>query len=201
MLVTVDLDGTLLPGTTAFEVVLSAHGFGDQVAKSDAKFFAGQQSLEDTFWQQWEWFRTLSCQEVHRALRESDAWLPGIAEGVALLRRAGHEVRALTDQPDTVTDFLGRWGFLEGIASKVHVDDGKQVGITANFDKLANLRAHTDSPVVHVGNGENDVPIFEAHRGVAVFAPPAVAAAADLDLGQPASFVDVAEEILRLLES
>ncbi len=203
-LITLDLDGTLLPHTTAFEVVLRAAGRGAEVAASDARYFAGDQSLEDTFWEQWAWVQPMSLAELHRALRTAP-WLPGIADGVRRLRDAGLEVTLLTDQPSTLADFLGRWGVVRPVCSPVTVKDGVQVSIDARFDKWANLAARLredgldPARTCHVGNGSNDVSVWNrVGAGVAVFATEAVAAHATVDLGSPASFVNVAEEVLHL---
>ena len=192
-LVTLDLDGTLLPGDTVFAAVLRANGHTDDVAASDARYFAGEASLEDVFWEQWEWVRRLSLADCHRALRKA-AWLPGIAEGVRQIQATGAKVCLLTDQPSTLTDFLGRWGLTDAICSPVEVKEGRPVSIDARFDKLANLRERLEmwgigiEEVCHVGNGANDVPVWKASRsGVAAFAPPDVACHARVDAGAIAS--------------
>lgn len=196
--VTLDLDGTLLPGTTAFKEVLRRHGRETDVDASDARYFAGDTSLRECFDEQWAWFQDLSPADIHRALRQA-AWLPGIQEGVDRLRDAGLDVRMLTDQPSTVTDFGGRWGLSPAICSPVTVKDGRQVAIDVREDKLANLRSAGLDPaeVLHVGNGSNDVPVWDAGAaGIAVFAPEEVAAHADLDLGAPASLDVIVDAVL-----
>jgi phosphoserine phosphatase len=203
-LVTVDLDGTLLPDDTAFAAILRANGHGKEVEASDARFFAGAQDLEATFWEQWDWVRPLTLADLARGLRKA-AWLPGIDAGVQALRGAGLDVCLLTDQPSTVTDFLGRWDLGDAVASPVTVRDGHQLEIDARFDKLANLqrrlteRGIPAERVCHVGNGANDVPVWKAVGGsLAVFAEPGIAAAAVSDLGRPASFQTVADAVLAL---
>lgn len=203
-LVTIDLDGTLLPDDTAFGVVLRANGRAADVKGSDARFFAGEISLEDCFWEQWEWVRELTPAQLHRALRDAP-WLAGIREGVAVLRAAGLQVCLLTDQPSSITDFLARWDLQEAIASPVTVKEGKQVAIDPRFDKWANLQARLAQTgiradrVCHIGNGSNDVPVWgQVGAGVAVFAEADVAAAATLDLGRPADLMEVAAAVVRM---
>lgn len=203
-LVTLDLDGTLLPGDTAFAAVLRANGRGEDVAASDARYFAGGQSLADTFWQQWAWVQELTLADLSRGLRKT-AWLPGIAEGVRRLKDAGLRVCLLTDQPTTVTDFLARWGLTDAIASPVTVREGRQVSVHFEEDKLDNLRtrlAEWHIPldrICHVGNGQNDVPVWRAGAtGVACFASPEVAAEAEVDLGRPADLGAVVDAVLGL---
>lgn len=187
-MITIDLDGTLLPHDTAFAAILRGNGRADEVAESDRRFFAGELSLEDCFWEQWGWVQGLTLASMHRALRKA-SWLPDIEETVRKWSET-EEVMLLTDQPSTVTDYLGRWG-LRAICSPVTVMEGEQVSIDARFDKWANLKSYLDqenidpADVTHIGNGANDVPVWEhIGRGIAVFAEPGVAAAADLDLGE-----------------
>ncbi len=202
--VTVDLDGTLLPGTTAFEVVLAANGFDEFVRESDARFFAGEISLEECFWEQWAKVQRLRLQEMHHALRDGP-WMANVREGAALLRGEGLALYLLTDQPSTLADFAGRWGFGEPICSPVEVKDGVQISIEAQFDKWANLSRQLTRlgvearDVCHVGNGANDVPVWE-HVGasVAVNADDEVASRADTDLGPCDDFLAVAKAIVAL---
>lgn len=202
MLITLDLDGTLLPDDTAFAAVLRENGHAEFVADSDRRFFAGELSLEDCFWEQWAKVQTLSLADCHRALRKA-AWLPDIQAGVRRLKEAGHSVCLLTDQPSILTDYLGRWGLIDAICSPVTVTEGHAVDVDAKFDKAANLQDHLrrrniePADVVHVGNGSNDVPVWQlVGRGIATFADPDVAQHADLDLGRPASLHAVVDAIL-----
>ncbi len=203
-LVTLDLDGTLLPDDTAFAVVLRANGRAEDVAESDRRFFAGDQSLEDAFWEQWAWVQELALADMHRALRKA-AWLPGIGAGVRRLRAAGMDVRLLTDQPSVLTDFLGRWGLTDAVCSPCTVRDGRAVDVEGRFDKWANLRAVLGREgveperVCHVGNGANDVPVWQhVGAGVAAFAEPDVAAEATVDAGRPADLGAVVDAVLAL---
>ncbi len=196
--VTLDLDGTLLPHTTAFAEVLRGTDREQDVADSDARFFAGDLSLHDCFVEQWAWVRERTLQDLHRALRKA-RWLPGISEGVARIKAAGLEVRMLTDQPSILTDFGARWGLGPAICSPTTVVEGRAAELDFREDKLANLRSAGLDPgdVIHVGNGANDVPVWDAGaHGIAVFAAPEVAAHAQENLGEPASFDPIAEAVL-----
>ncbi|MEA3143190.1 MAG: haloacid dehalogenase-like hydrolase [Thermoplasmata archaeon] len=201
-LVTLDLDGTLLPHDTVFAAVLRESGKAREVEESDARYEAGATTLEQCFREQWAWVQPLSPADLHRALRKA-AWLPDIADGVRRLKEVGVRVCLLTDQPSTFTDFLGRWGLTDAICSPVTVKDGKQVAIDARFDKLANLRARlkqwgiAERDVAHVGNGVNDVPVFKAvGQSVACFAPPEVAAHARKAIAEPKSLLEIVEALL-----
>lgn len=201
-LVTLDLDGTLIPHDTVFAAVLRDQGRGAEAAASDARYESGQLSLEACFREQWAWIQPLTLADIHRGLRKA-AWLPGIADGVARLKQAGARVVLLTDQPSTFTDFLGRWGLTDAICSPVTVKDGKQVAIDARFDKLANLRARLqewgirEARVCHVGNGVNDIPVFRAVGGsVAVYGNPTVKAAAKKHVADPRDLGQLVDAVL-----
>lgn len=205
-LVTLDLDGTLLPHDTVFAAILRAEGFAKEAEETDRAYFDGRMSLEECFWAQWRLIQPLQLADLHRALRKA-AWLPGIAEGVRRLKDAGLRVSLLTDQPSTCTDFLGRWGLIDAICSPVKVKDGKQVAIDARFDKLANLRRTLaalnvdEARVCHVGNGVNDLPVFRAIGGsVAVFENQDVGKAAKSWLKEPANLGRIVDEVLALHE-
>jgi len=202
-LVTLDLDGTLLPGDTTFAAILRDHGHADFAQETDQAYFDGRMSLEECFWAQWAKVQPLSLADLHRSLRKA-AWLPGIGEGVRRLKEGGVRVALLTDQPSTCTDFLGRWGLTDAICSPVAVKEGKQVSIEARFDKLANLRRRLaewgipEGKVCHVGNGTNDIPVFHAVGGsVAVFDHPQVRAAGKAWVEKPARLDDLVDAVLR----
>lgn len=201
-LVTLDLDGTLIPHDTVFAAILRDAGHGAFARETDQAYFDGRMTLEDCFWAQWRSIQPLTLAELHRALRKA-TWLPGIGDGVRRLKDAGLRVCLLTDQPSTCADFLGRWGLTDAICSPVTVKDGKQVGIDARFDKLANLRARLrewdipEARVCHVGNGINDVPVFRAVGGsVAVFDNTEARAAAKAWVKLD-SLGDAVDEVLR----
>lgn len=194
-MITIDLDGTLLPHDTAFAAILRDNGHADFVAESDRRYFAGELSLEDCFWEQWKKVQPLTLASMHRALRKAN-WLADIADTVRAWSKH-QEVMLLTDQPSTVTDFLGRWG-LRAICSPVTVMEGEQISIDARFDKWANLKSYLDqenidpSNVTHIGNGANDVPVWEKVGGsIAVFAEPEVAKAATHNLGEISSLSEL----------
>lgn len=201
--VTLDLDGTLLPDTTAFAEILSQYGHRDDVAASDARYFAGDINLRECFMEQWDWFQKLTPADIHRALRDAP-WISDVREAVAEMRAAGLKVRMLTDQPSTITDFGSRWGLGPAISSPVTVKDGQQILLDFQEEKKANLRASGLDPtsVIHVGNGTNDVPVWNAGaKGIAVFADPPVAAHATRDLGRPVSLHAVAQVAIEMADN
>ena len=203
-LVTLDLDGTLLPRDMAFAAILRGNGHEALADEASRKFADGTWDLPTCYARQWAVVQTLSLADMHRALRKAN-WLPGIADGVARLQAEGARVCILTDVASTVTDFLGRWGLTDAICSPVTVKDGKQVALDQRLDKLANLKGRLAEwglgldEVCHVGNGENDVPVFDAVGGsVAVFADPKVAQHGKHTLASPREFGTIVDAVMQL---
>ena len=186
-LVTYDLDGTLIDGT-AFLLVARAFDNEREVLFHDARFRAGEITLEECYRIEFALLAGRTVEEVHGALSRG-TWFPGIADSVRALKTAGLRVAVLTDNPDFVTQYLSRFGIDDQVASRGEVNAGVVTGkVHASFDKWGNLRRflerHRIDPrrVAHIGNDVNDVRVWE-HVGLGVcVAPtgPAVAAGADL---------------------
>lgn len=185
-LVTLDLDGTLI-GTTVFQAAADGLGFGPTVEAIDARYFAGEASLEETFEETYPLFLGRRVDEVHEALAQGP-WLENIAETVARLKALGLEVWVVTDQPVWAVTYLTRHGLTEGVFSET-ADEGGRIGPVTRqvFEKWpaleTRLRAAGIAPaeVVHVGNGTNDLPIFARVGRSIAFNPsgPEVSRAAD----------------------
>lgn len=186
-LVTVDLDGTLIRGTV-FVAVARGEGLAERFEAWDAAYFAGEMDLEECFRRE---FRALVGLPVDRLLQHLDAhgdWVPGIGEAVDRIHDAGAEAAVLTDQPTFLARHLEPTGFDAFLGSDAEVADGRVTGrIEERFDKVALLDEHLEAQgirpgeVAHVGNGTNDVPVFQ-HVGASVAvdpSEPAVAEAAD----------------------
>ncbi len=165
-LVTLDLDGTLIE-TTVFQAAAEALGLGDEVAFYDDLYFRGILSLEATFFVEYELFLDRPVDEVQAAL-EHGPWLSDIGTTVEALRETGVRVWVVTDQPDWAVEHLTRWGITDGVYTTTR-RWGEKIGPVDEqvFDKWPALRRALaelkldPSKVCHVGNGSNDVPIFE----------------------------------------
>lgn len=200
-LCTLDLDGTLL-ATTCFATVAEAIGKGAEVRRLDALYFAGKQPLAENFHAELALLDGMPVAEAKAALRRGP-WMRHIPEGVAALRALGLQVGLLTDQPRFLAEeaeptldplLCSEGGTRDG---RIHAP-----GVDYREDKAAQLKAWAKEhgmaleEVVHVGNGSNDVPVFErVGLAVAVNAPPEVARRADVAVEQ----ADSLEAIARLL--
>lgn len=189
-LVTLDVDGTLIR-STVFQAAAEGLGLGEEVDYWDELYFSDVISLETTFLAEYELFLDRSLAEVQVALREGP-WLPDIPETVDRLRAAGLEVWLLTDQPDWALAPLAQSaGLEEGVFTRTR-RWGDKIGPVDEqvFDKWPALEAKLDaeglSPleVCHVGNGTNDVPVFENVSRAIAFDPDdeTVAKAADVSV-------------------
>lgn len=185
-LVTLDLDGTLLQ-STVFQIVGRELGHEERIRFVDDLYERELISLRAAFYAEYPLFLGVPVDRIHEALEQGD-WLADIEATVDELRQAGAEVWVVTDQPDWAVSYLERFGIEEGVYTETTRWSGQEVGAAVDiaFDKWPALseRLATEGiapeRVTHVGNGTNDVPVFEAvGRGVA-FNPssPAVSRAA-----------------------
>lgn len=165
-LVSYDLDGTLIEGT-AFLLVARHFGFEEEVLHHDARFRAGEITLEECFGIEFGRLEGRSLQEVETAL-EQGSWFPGIREGVEMLHDAGLRTTVLTDNPDFIGRFVKRFGIRDIIASPAEVVGDKITGkVQPRFDKWASLREHLEKEgiaperVAHIGNDINDVEVWK----------------------------------------
>lgn len=162
-------------------------------------------SLEDAFHHDYKHFVGRSVREMREALSASSAWTPGIAEGIGRLHARGARVVVTTDQPRFLAEATLAFGVDDVVCSEAEVKHGRVTGaVHPEFAKWPNLerylRARGISPehVAHVGNGTNDIPVFErVGRSVAVNAlHPSVEAAATARIERLADFGDVVDRLL-----
>lgn len=200
-----DLDGTLIH-PAIFNAVAEPLGFGDKLEETTRAYFEGRMTAEETFHVDYRHFVGRPVEEMRNVLRRSDRWTPGIREAVEKLHTAGAKVVVTTDQPDFLADATRELFGVDALAcTPADVRHGRVAGTYdyrgEKWDNLARLlKAWRVEPreVAHAGNGSNDVPIFQrVGRGIAVFAmSEAVRSGAHVDLGEPASMVQVADAML-----
>lgn len=208
-LVSLDLDGTLIH-PAIFNAAAGPLGFGDKLAETTRLYFEGKMTGEETFHADYKHFVGRRVDAMLDALRTSDRWTPGIRNAVERLHERDLRVVVTTDQPD----FLARitqelFGIDDVVSTHGEVVDGLVTGEhDGRFEKWPNLQRYLvekgiePDAVAHVGNGSNDVPIFErVALGIAVFAmSDAVRKAARVDLGSPKDFGEVADAVLARLQ-
>lgn len=204
-LVSLDLDGTLIH-PAIFNAVADRMGFGEPLAWSYQEYVAGRMSLEDAFHHDYKHFVGRSVSEMREALRGNAAWTPGIADAVARLKAAGLRVIVTTDQPRFLAEATLNLGVDEVVCSEAEVRHDRVTGeVHPEFAKWPNLERHLRArridakDVVHVGNGTNDIPVFErVGMAIAVNAlHPSVVEAADASIARVADLDEVAELILQ----
>lgn len=189
-LVTFDLDGTLL-SSTVFQVVGRALGYEDHIRFVDELYERGLVTLRTAFYAEYPLFLGTPVARVHEALEEGD-WVADIAWTVDELADRGIDSWVVTDQPDWATSYLRRFGIEDGVWTRTTRWAGNTIGapVAIAFEKRPHLLEHLEAAsiepadVVHVGNGSNDVPVFEAVGGGIAFNPsgPDVAEAADVTI-------------------
>jgi phosphoserine phosphatase len=204
-LVSLDLDGTLIH-PAIFNVVADAMGFGEPLRWSYEEYVAGRMSLEDAFHHDHKHFVGRNVPEMRAALRASAAWTPGIARAVERLHEAGLRVVVTTDQPRFLAEATrDLFGVDDLVCSEAEVRHDRVTGVVhPAFEKWPNLERHLrargipGADVAHVGNGTNDIPVFErVGLSIAVNAlHPSVDAAAAASIARVADFGEVADILL-----
>lgn len=203
-LVSLDLDGTLIH-PAIFNAVADPLGFGEPLQKSYEEYVAGRMSLEDAFFHDYEHFVGRKIADMLTVLRISNAWTPGIGRAVQRMRDEGLGVIVTTDQPRFLAEATLGFGVNDVVCSEADVRDGIVTGLVEpEFAKWPNLEAFLEqhdfapSDVAHVGNGTNDIPVFEkVGFSVAVNAlHPSVNEAADVSIAKLHDLNEVADIIL-----
>lgn len=203
-LVSLDLDGTLIH-PAIFNAVADALGFGEPLQWSYQEYVAGRMSLEDAFHHDYKHFVGRDVSEMGRALATSKAWTPGIPDAVARLHEAGLRVIVTTDQPRFLAEATLAFGIDELVCSEAEVRHGRVTGVVRpefakwpNLERYLRARGIAPADAVHVGNGTNDIPVFErVGRSIAVNAlHPSVNAAATASIERVRDLGEVAEIIL-----
>lgn len=199
-----DLDGTLIH-PAAFNAAARQLGFGDRLEATLVAYQQGRIGLEAAFEADVAHFDGLSGQAVQDALARSPSWTPGITEAVAEAHRRGWRVIVTTDQPEWAAAAALRFGVDALVASPAPTTNGRiSADFVPRFAKWPNLEAWLArnqvpaAAVAHVGNGSNDIPVFQkVGRSVAVFTTDlAVVAAASHHRPAPTSLLDAIEPLL-----
>lgn len=203
-LVSLDLDGTLIR-PAIFNAVADALGFGEPLAWSYREYLAGRMTIPQAFEHDYRHFVGRRVADMHDALAASPAWTPGIARAIERLHAAGLRVVLTTDQPRFLAEFTKRFGVDDLVCSEADVRDGVVAGpVLPRYEKWPNLAAHlaergvAPDDVAHVGNGTNDIPVFErVGESIAVnYEKDAVANAAKHAIRELSDLDEVADVLL-----
>ena len=207
-LVSLDLDGTLIH-PAIFNVVADGMGFGEPLQRSYEAYVKGEMSLEDAFHHDYRHFEGREVAAMHAILRGSKAWTPGIGDAVARLKEAGLKVVVTTDQPRFLAETTKWFGVDDAVCTEAEVRHGRATAeVRPSFAKWPNLERHLKAwrvdprEVVHVGNGTNDIPVFENvgfSVGVRALSP-TVYAAAKASIPDMADLGEVADLVLARLD-
>lgn len=202
--VSLDLDGTLVH-PAIFNVVADALGFGEPLQKSYAAYVAGTMSLEEAFWHDWKHFVGRPVQPMRDVLKATPHWTPGIRDAIDALHAEGLRVIVTTDQPRFLAEATRDLGVDWVVCSEAPAVDGRvPEAVDARFAKWPNLERWLEregvdpADVAHVGNGTNDIPVFQrVGYSVAVNpSAPAVSNAADATVDPLRDLRDVADLLL-----
>lgn len=204
-LVSFDLDGTLIH-PAIFNAVAEPLGFADKLEETTRAYFAGEMTADETFHADYKHFVGRRVDEMLDALRTSDRWTPGIADAVSRFHDAGVRVAVTTDQPDFLVVITRELFAVDDfVCTSAEVKHGRVTGsYQLQHDKWTNLARllkarHIDaSEVAHVGNGSNDVPVFQ-HVGDSIAVWPmneAVRRAAKWCIEKPTGLFEVADLLL-----
>ena len=207
-LVSLDLDGTLIH-PAIFNVVADGLGFGEPLQRSYEAYVKGEMGLEEAFHHDYRHFVGREVAAMHAVLRDSKAWTPGIADAVARLKDAGLKVVVTTDQPRFLAETTKWFGVDDVVCTEAEVRHGRATAdVRPSFAKWPNLERHLKAwridpkDVAHVGNGTNDIPVFEKvgfSVGVRALSP-SVDAAAEASVPDMADLGEVADVLLARLE-
>ncbi|MHB8634025.1 MAG: HAD family hydrolase [Thermoplasmatota archaeon] len=201
--VSLDLDGTLVH-PAAFNAAAAGLGFGPALDATWEDYRDGRIHLEEAFRRDVAHFDGLAVADVQEALRRSPAWTPGIARGIRDLHEGGAKVIVTTDQPAWLAEVTLEFGVDDLVCSPAPVRGGRIVAdFVPRFAKWPNLEGWLSrngmppSEVAHVGNGRNDIPIFQhVGRGVAVFTQDPAVVAGRPHLLNPVNLSEVARLVL-----
>ena len=208
--VAVDLDGTLIHGTTASLHLGEWIGHRAVVEELERRFAAGEITSADVADGDAPFYKGRSIAQVSIAMAGAPC-IHDIREGVEQLGTRGVDALvcsvAWTFAAQCVAD---RFGFSAASGTVMHVDgDGLLAGRVAQYfepeDKVAFLRDYCESrgldmnQVVAIGDGRSDIPMFEAAGfSVGLNASPAARAAASVSV-ESRSFLDALRVVPGLL--
>lgn len=169
-MVSFDVDGTLFR-RAALHQAAGALGIREEWDAIDERFDLGRITLRERLESHYRLLQGIRLDHILREVFKVEV-IKNVREAVEKLREHGIRVVLLTDLPDFLcVDLAERFGFDGHIASKVGIRTGIVAGnIEPLADKSLGLQAYCSersiplSECIHVGDGVNDVPVFQIVR-------------------------------------
>jgi phosphoserine phosphatase len=169
-MVSFDVDGTIFRKPALTQAARSL-GIGAQWDSLDEMFHRRRITMRECLASQYKLLEGMKLTDIFRELSKVDV-IKNVRETVEKLQ--GHRIRVilLTDNPDFLCGYLiERFGFEGYVASKVAIKDGT---VTKEIEPLPDKRlglrkycAWTGIPpsrCAHVGDWDNDIPVFRIVR-------------------------------------
>ena len=209
--VAVDLDGTLIHGTTACLHLGEWIGHRAVIEELERRFTEGEIDSADVADRDAPYYKGRSIAEVAEAMTRAPC-IDDIREGVEQLASRGVDALLCTVTWSFAAQCVAdQFGFSAVSGTVMHVDgDGILAGRVAQYfepeDKVAFLRDYCESrdlsmnQVVAIGDGRSDLPMFDAAGfSVGLNASPAARAAASVSVDSH-SFLDALRAVPGLLD-
>jgi phosphoserine phosphatase len=191
--VSFDLDGTLLTGTSILLYLAEKLGQADRLEALERRFHSGEISNAVIADASAAWFRGMCRFEVWRLLEDAP-WIAGIGPTVTALRARGFHVIVATITWRFAAEMLQHRYQLDAVSgTEMAAVDGRLTGTVSRYfdehDKLAFVEAFCAArglglaQCVAVGDARSDIPLFHrAGLAIALNATKAARAAAHVAL-------------------
>lgn len=168
----IDLDGTLVQGTSVSQHLADHFGHGEQMTELERRYASGEISNSVVAEEQAAMYRGMAVTEAIAAL-EDISCIRGIDATLQALREQGTESLLCTvTWSFAAEEFQRRHGFLAVSGTRIALENGLLTGrVERHFDewdKLEFARAYCDSSgidlrdCIAIGDSRSDMPLFEA---------------------------------------
>jgi phosphoserine phosphatase len=169
--VTFDLDGTLLRGTTVSLLLAQWLGQAEEIAELERAFHAHEISNSVVADTSAGWLAGQRTTDI-RAVLAAGAWIAGMSDTLRALAAAGVKLLLGTVTWKFAAEMLQEhYGFSAVSGTEMHVSDGVLSGtVTRYFDEHDKVRfverwcarhGYSMSQVAAIGDSRSDVPLFE----------------------------------------
>lgn len=168
----IDLDGTLVQGTSVSQHLANHFGHGEQMAVLERRYSAGEISNSVVAEEQAAMYRGKAVSEVVAALEDINC-IRGIDPTLQAFRKRGIESLLCTVTWNfAAEEFQRRHGFLAVSGTRIELADGLLTGSVERhfdeWDKVEFVRDFCDSAgidlshCIAIGDSRSDIPLFEA---------------------------------------